>query len=67
MWVFDLLLRAIAQNVLAELLSRLGPRSKTEPGTGAQLPTLLQWPFQSLKEGLGVCRPSQKHALEGTF
>ena len=61
----DLLPLAIAQKVLAKLLSRLGA---TEQGRGAQLPMLLQWPFQSLKEeGLGVCRPSQKYALEGTF
>ena len=57
----DLLPLAIAQKMLAKLLSRLGA---TEPGTGAQLPMSLQWPFQSLKEeGLGVCRPSQKCAL----
>ena len=61
----DLLPLAIAQEMLAKLLSRLGA---TEPGTGAQLPMLLQWPFQSLKEeGLGVCRPFQKYAPEGTF
>ena len=50
----DLLPLAIAQKMLAKLLSCLGA---AKPDTGPQLPMLLQWPIQSLKEeGLGVCR-----------
>ena len=42
---------AIAQKVLDKLLSHLGA---TEPGTGAQLPKLLQWPFQSQEINLSM-------------
>ena len=61
----DLLPLAIAQKVLTKLLSCLGA---AEPGTGPQLPMLLQWPFQTLKEeGLGVCRSFPKICAARNF
>ena len=61
----NLLPLAIGQKVLAKLLSCLGA---AEPGTGPQLPLLLQWPFQSLKEeGLGVCRLPKKMRWKELF